>query len=145
MTDPGQPRVAHPEAVEDESSGFAVIRNWLRWRRRHRKPETALRDAIEELIEEAENDTEAEPARSDEGSLLLNILKLRDLAAEDIMVPRADVIAAPLDVPLDELVRLLIRRAIRACRSSAKRSTTWSAWCTSRTCSPASPASGGSI
>jgi len=108
MNDPGQPRVTHPEAVEDESSGFAVIRNWLRWRRRHRKPETALRDAIEELIEGAENDTEAEPARSDEGSLLLNILKLRDLAAEDIMVPRADVIAAPLDVPLDELVRLLI-------------------------------------
>jgi CBS domain containing-hemolysin-like protein len=109
MNDPAQPRIApRAEASEDESSGFSVIRNWLRWRKRHRKPETALRDAIEELIEEAESDTEAEPARSDEGSLLLNILKLRDLAAEDIMVPRADVIAAPLDIALADLVRLMI-------------------------------------
>jgi hemolysin (HlyC) family protein len=108
MNDPGHPRIQRADAGEDESSGFAVIRNWLRWRRHHRKPETVLRDAIEELIEESEHDTEAEPARSDEGSLLLNILKLRDLTAEDIMVPRADVIAVPLDVGLDELVRAMI-------------------------------------
>jgi CBS domain containing-hemolysin-like protein len=102
------PKPGPADGPDDESSGFAVIRNWLRWRRRHRKPETALRDAIEELIEETENDTEAEPARSDEGSLLLNILKLRDLTAEDIKVPRADVLAISLDLTLDELVKTMV-------------------------------------
>jgi len=109
MSDPVTTPAAREAADTDESSGFRVIRNWLRWRRRHRKAETDLRDAIEELIEESEGDTEAEPAHGDESSLLLNILKLRDLTCDDIMVPRADVIAAPADIGLEDLVKLMVR------------------------------------
>lgn len=108
MSDASTPKAR--DSAPDESRGFHVIRNWLNWRRRHRKGETALRDAIEELIEETEQEAEGEPepGRSDEGSLLLNILKLRDLTCEDIMVPRADIIAAPHDAPLDELVKTMV-------------------------------------
>jgi magnesium and cobalt transporter len=109
MSEPVSSRPPREAAPADESSGFRVIRNWLRWRRRHRKPETALRDAIEELIEESEGEAEAAPARTDESSLLLNILKLRDLSCDDIMVPRADIVAAPIDIALDDLIKLMVR------------------------------------
>jgi CBS domain containing-hemolysin-like protein len=109
MSDPATSTTSRDQTETDESSGFRVIRNWLRWRRRHRKTETDLRDAIEELIEESEGDTEAEPAHGDESSLLLNILKLRDLTCVDIMVPRADVVAAPADISLEDLVKLMVR------------------------------------
>jgi CBS domain containing-hemolysin-like protein len=39
--------------------------------------------------------------------LLRNILKLRDLTAYDVMVPRADIAAVPVDVELADLVQVM--------------------------------------
>jgi hypothetical protein len=98
MSDPG----ARP-ARDGEGEDFAPLqglRNWLRGLRRGRNGEASLRDAIEELIEESEAEPDAAPIGRDEGSLLLNILKLGDLTAYDIMVPRADIIAVPVVIRL---------------------------------------------
>ena len=60
------------------------------------------RDTIEELIEDSEPETEV---ATHERTLLSNILRLKDLTAYDVMVPRVDIIA--LDA------RTLIRDALQ--------------------------------
>jgi magnesium and cobalt transporter len=75
---------------------------------RRKGGETALRDAIEELIEESEETKDGEEALdSNESSLLLNVLKLGDLTAADVMVPRADIKAAPEDIELMGLIQMV--------------------------------------
>lgn len=75
------------------------------------EPET-LRNTIEELIEDTE---EEEPSiESDERVLLENVLNLRDLNAKDVMIPRADIIAAPIDINPNELVNLVVKNNLTA-------------------------------
>jgi magnesium and cobalt transporter len=101
MSDPG------PRAPGDDGSPLQGLRSWLRGLTRGRNGEGSLRDAIEELIEESEGEPDGTPLGRDESSLLLNILKLGDLTAYDVMVPRADIVAVPADITLDGLVRAL--------------------------------------
>jgi len=69
-----------------------------------------LRETLEELIEES---SEEEPSiESDERQLIGNVLNLRDLTAYDVMIPRADVIAAPITISPTELVSLLIKTGV---------------------------------
>ncbi|HTO80687.1 MAG TPA: hemolysin family protein [Methylomirabilota bacterium] len=80
------------------------LKNWLlRLRRRNGD---SLRETIEELIEESETEGDA-PITEAESVLLRNILKLRNLTAYDVMVPRADIVAVPSDIALNELVRVI--------------------------------------
>jgi CBS domain containing-hemolysin-like protein len=74
---------------------------------RRRNGDGPAKDPLEELIEERE---EAEiPLGDDERLLLANILALRDRAAEDVMVPRADIVAIDSNASLDEVVELMTR------------------------------------
>lgn len=74
---------------------------------RRRNGESATKDPLEELIEERE---EAEiPLGNDERVLVANILALRDRSAEDVMVPRADIVAVDSDASLDEVVALITK------------------------------------
>ena len=72
---------------------------WLRGLFGSRPGENSVRDAIEELIEEPA--TEAAAIDPDEGVLIANILKLHGLTAEDVMIPRSDIVA------VDESAELL--------------------------------------
>jgi magnesium and cobalt transporter len=85
------------------------LRSWLRLKRRGRKREEALRDALEEIIEEAEAEGEAgpddEPITAGERGLLRNIIRLRDVQASDVMVPRADITAVAEDIGYEDLLR----------------------------------------
>ena len=76
---------------------------------RPRTGESDLREAIEELIE----DSPEAPAEFDprERELLRNILKLREITTYDVMIPRADIVAVPHDVPLADLVQKLARES----------------------------------
>ena len=87
------------------SSPLQGLKNWLRNLRRSRNGDT-LRETIEELIEETETEVDA-PISEDESALLRNILQLRNLTAYDVMVPRADIAAVPVDIELAELVRIM--------------------------------------
>jgi CBS domain containing-hemolysin-like protein len=44
----------------------------------------------------------------DERVLLDNVLRLKDLAAWDVMVPRVDIVGIEVDAPFDELVRTMV-------------------------------------
>jgi len=69
--------------------------------------EVPLIDRLEDLIEsdpEATNEINADD--TSELALVSNVLGLKDLTAEDIMIPRADIVAASVDVTLDEFIEI---------------------------------------
>ena len=90
---------------EENEGPFHGLRTWLRQLRRSRNGETTLREELEELIEEHE---EEEPIDPHERTLLTNILKLHELNATDIMVPRIDIIAIEVDTPFADAVKQMV-------------------------------------
>ena len=73
---------------------------------RRRAIEQSVRESIAELVQEA---AEAPPEQGaapelspHERTLIANILRLRDVTVDDIMVPRADIVAMRVDVTLEE-------------------------------------------
>ena len=73
-----------------------------------RPPEPTLRESIAELMQEAADEPEAHAAPSEldrhERALIANILRLRETTADDVMVPRADIVAMRADVTLDQAI-----------------------------------------
>lgn len=79
---------------------------WQRLMRRLRGGQNgSVREALEEIIEERSEP--AAPIGDDERALLSNILNLRGLTVEDVMVPRADIVGVEVDTPLSEIVRII--------------------------------------
>jgi CBS domain containing-hemolysin-like protein len=63
---------------------------------------TAMRESLEEVIEESERQS---PALSlQERTMLANLLKVGELRVEDVMVPRADIVAVEETTRLADLV-----------------------------------------
>ncbi len=60
----------------------------------------SARDDIEDAIEESAS----EEFTPEERAILKNVLALHDVRVEDVMVPRADVVALSLDTPLSEVL-----------------------------------------
>ena len=80
------------------------------WRRNH---EGSLRESIAELVQEAA-DAVQEPGEipeldRQERVLIANVLRLRGTTADDVMVPRADIIAMAVDVTLDQALEMIRR------------------------------------
>jgi magnesium and cobalt transporter len=76
-----------------------------------RQPEHSLRDSIAELVQEAADEqpdagTQPELDRQ-ERALIANILRLRETTADDVMVPRADIVAMRVDVTLEQALQQL--------------------------------------
>ena len=73
-----------------------------------RQPEHSLRESIAELVQEAaEAQTGSEdPPELDrnERALIANVLRLRETTADDVMVPRADIVAMRVDVTLAQAI-----------------------------------------
>lgn len=95
-------------ATEEVGKSRLGFKGLMRFFRKKSSSENALRDAIEELIEESESGDDGEtPLDSNESSLLLNVLKLGDLTAYDVMVPRADIKAAPENIDLKGIIQMV--------------------------------------
>lgn len=66
-----------------------------------------LRETIEELIvDDDNNQTGEDTPEKHERLLLSNILKLRDLTADDVMVPRVDIIAVEASISKEDLMNI---------------------------------------
>ena len=77
-----------------------------------RRAAESVRDRVEELIERGEDHrhtTELDDTDLDthERALLSNVLRLQGTTAYDVMVPRADIMAMPLELTLDEAIALI--------------------------------------
>ncbi|HQT63702.1 MAG: magnesium/cobalt efflux protein [Acidocella sp. 20-57-95] len=77
---------------------------------RLRNTEQSVRESIAELVQEADAEAalghEHEPAGLDahERVLIANVLRLREITADDVMVPRPDIIAMRADVSLEQAI-----------------------------------------
>ena len=76
-------------------------------------PEPGLRASIAELVQEAA-DAPQQPGvlpelDRQERALIANVLRLRGTTADDVMVPRADIVAMPVDVTLDQALEQIRR------------------------------------
>jgi CBS domain containing-hemolysin-like protein len=110
MSDTSASRQPRANGAEEPSLPD-LFRNWLRTALGG-KSEDKLRETIEELIQESGDSGAPETAvAAHERTLLGNILRLRDLTAIDVMVPRADIVAVEVDTSLPEVQRLLAERA----------------------------------
>lgn len=78
---------------------------------RLRNTEQSVRESIAELVQEAEGagGTSGELAglTPHERALLANVLRLREITADDVMVPRPDIIAIRADLTLDQALALI--------------------------------------
>ena len=92
--------------INGDDTLIATMRGWLRLLRRSRGSDS-VREALEELIED--RDESEVPIDDNERLLLGNILRLRDVAAADVMVPRADIVAVEARTDLKELLELFNR------------------------------------
>jgi CBS domain containing-hemolysin-like protein len=64
---------------------------------------TSIRSDLKVLLDGAAAETGFSP---DESRMLKNILGLRERRLDDLMVPRADIVAVQQDIPLGELVKI---------------------------------------
>jgi len=77
------------------------------------KPESdeSLREVLEDYIEEMSSHSDnQESSVSHELKLLSNILELRDMTAEDVMIPRVDIVAVDISIPPDEFLDILSKK-----------------------------------
>jgi magnesium and cobalt transporter len=80
---------------------------------RLRNTEQSVRESIAELVQDAASeaapDASAVGLNPQERALIANVLRLREMTADDVMVPRPDIIAMRADVTLDQAIDLLRR------------------------------------
>jgi len=97
----------HPAGAKSDQKIWDKVRGLFRVGRKGRNGEISPRDTLDELIEERE---ESEiPLGEDERMLVANILHLRDRAAEDAMVPRADIIAVESSTSRADVIALMTK------------------------------------
>jgi magnesium and cobalt transporter len=94
------------EADQNHEKPRAGLLHWLRHLRRG-DAEGDLRQELEELIEEHQQE---EPIDPHERRLLTNILKLHELSAAEIMVPRADIVALAEDTPFEQATQQMMEQ-----------------------------------
>ncbi len=80
--------------------------NRVRQRLRGRQPEHNVRESIAELVQQSADDSQTNGTVPEldrqERALIANVLRLRGKSADDVMVPRADIVAMPVDVTLEQ-------------------------------------------
>lgn len=85
---------------------LTAVRDWLKARLGRQKLDQDIRDTIEEIIEERQE--EQTPIASDERALLANILQLGSVTVKDVMVPRSDIIAIDSSLGFTDIVKAVI-------------------------------------
>ncbi len=106
---PRNGKLSDRSEMPGDGSASKSIGGWLLALISGRNGEGSVREVIEELIEEVDDD--ATQIGADQGALIVNILKLHELTAEDVMVPRVAIVAADIDSGLDELVDIMAQEA----------------------------------
>jgi magnesium and cobalt transporter len=94
-----------PRRARDEPGGslLEALRRRLRGLAGRAEAEPDLREALEEIIDEANEDGRSE-ITAEQRALLMNALSFGRLGVDDVMVPRADIKAVPVDAGLPEVV-----------------------------------------
>ncbi len=92
------------DADSDRSLG-RILADWLRSLTGLGGRGATLRESVEELIEEHQDDDT--PIDEHERDMLLNLLNFGELRVEDVMVPRADIVAVSETADLAEVISVM--------------------------------------
>lgn len=105
MSDQSSSRRPRSGGAGNTSLGHLLM-SWLGGGRSRDRDE--LRESLVELAERIEGEEEEREALDPaERQLVTNVLKLGDLTVEDVMVPRADIIAIEISTPIDAALRAM--------------------------------------
>ena len=105
--DPSQILPAAKSAGGKKQSLFSALKNMLPG---NKNGADNLREAIEEYIEETNENDDSPSVAAHEKSLISNVLQLRDTTVIDVMIPRADIAAIDVNATHEELMALLAER-----------------------------------
>jgi len=94
--------------ISPRTFGKRFIKRIRPWFVKETNQTDTVRETIEELIE-------VQPKTSNsideqERILLSNVLKQHDVTVEQIMVPRADIVAVSIETPIQSVIRLLVEQ-----------------------------------
>lgn len=107
MTEISSPSATDPESRNSEKpSLFQRLRKLFSTR----NGETSLRESLEEVIEEHEDDDSA--LGVEERSMLLNTLRFAELRTSDVMLPRGDIVAVEVDTPLKDVIKCFAEASV---------------------------------
>ena len=96
-----------PPDPKDARTGslLQLLQSWLGHLGTRRNGNESLRDSLEELIQNhGDEDVLIDP---DERTMFANLLKFGDLRIDDVMVPRADVIAVDKTASIAEVIGIM--------------------------------------
>jgi magnesium and cobalt transporter len=99
------------ETPMSETNLLTRIGSILGSRARRRAGEHGVRESIAELVaaDATEKPGETPDLDRQERALIANVLRLRGTTADDVMIPRADIVAMPIDLTLDQALDLIRR------------------------------------
>jgi CBS domain containing-hemolysin-like protein len=100
------PPVAAAETASDRPSFFERLAGLFR-----HKNGSSLREEIADALAETAADADAESFSPKERAMLHNILRLREVRVEDVMIPRADIEAVEIGTTLGELMTVFEQSA----------------------------------
>ncbi len=107
MTDSPSSPTSEPDSKDPEPSS---IFEWMRNLFTGRDGEVSLRESLEEVIDEHEDNKTNFGV--EERSMLINTLRFSELRTDDVMVPRADIVAVEANTPLDDLVKVFSEASV---------------------------------
>lgn len=105
--DNSQKKIAADDGASTETRFFARLKHMIVKRR---NGSDTLREALEEYIEDADEDKNAPSIATHERALISNVLKLRDTTVIDVMIPRADIAAIEVGETKEALMKLLAEK-----------------------------------
>lgn len=103
---PSKPDASTERPTEERRPKPSLLA-WLKGLGRTRSGEASVRTTLDELIEEREE--ASVPLNDDERRLLANILDLRTRTVYDLMVPRADIVAAEASSSLADVIETMTK------------------------------------
>jgi len=99
-----------PDGDSEDKGG--ILRSLRRWILPQNDEAETVRDVIEELIEERNEESPPDGGPvidPNERLLLANVLNMRAVTAADIMVPRPDIVAVEVETKMPEVLGLLMK------------------------------------
>ncbi|GAL96705.1 hemolysin C [Acetobacter tropicalis] len=106
------PIMSEYESTQDPQQGRGGLFSFFS----RKKNAPGLRSSIAALVQQAADESEEETADGEkpeldrqERALIANILRLRNISADDVMVPRPDIVAMSVSISLDDALAMMRR------------------------------------
>ncbi len=97
------------EAQGSDPAQSAPVSTWARLKALFAsEPDASLRDSLQDVIEQHDNNGNSTGIRPQERSMILNLLEFSELRVDDVMVPRADIIAVEDTIPIGTLLAIFV-------------------------------------